>query len=68
MEAWYEGLTDMRLVHLARRIVKSTEDVMRLNKLIMMGASGRGEYSSLRQSVLDLCEKYVDGKNKEAKK
>lgn len=68
MEAWYEGLTDMRLVHLAQRVVKDPADINKLNKLIMSGASGRVPYGMLRQSVLDLCEKYTDVKKEGAVK
>ena len=67
MEAWYEGLVDMRLVHLAKRLAKTDAEKAKVKEVVMLGAYRKRTFQDLRSELMTLCKTlkaHRDGENK----
>ena len=68
MEAWYEGLVDKRLIHVAERLAKTREEQAKVKELVMMGALRKRNFDVLRKELLALCETLKSHREEEKKK
>jgi hypothetical protein len=68
MEAWYEGLVDKRLIHVAERLAKTREEQAKVKELVMMGALRKRNFDVLRKELLALCETLRSHREEEKKK
>lgn len=67
MEAWYEGLVDMRLIHLAERLAQTEGEKAKVKETVILGAYRKMDFLKLRKGLLKLCEKLASRRNKEVK-
>ena len=71
MEAWYEGLVDMRLIHFAQRLARTNAEKMKVKEIILMGAGRKRDFLVLRTELMELCKtlkKKRDGESASVKK
>ena len=67
MEAWYEGLVDKRLIHVAERLAKTEAERAQVKELILLGAYRKRNFRTLRRELLNLCETLKSNREKEKK-
>ena len=67
MEAWYEGLIDKRLIHVARSLAKTVQEQAKVNELVMLGAYRKRSFDVLRDELLALCETLKSRRDEEKK-
>ena len=56
MEAWYEGLVDMRLINLAERLARTSAEKMKVKEIVLLGADRKRDFRTLRKGLLKLCK------------
>ena len=67
MEAWYEGLVDMRLIHLTERLAQTDAERAKVKEIIMLGAYRKRTFQYLRSELMTFCKTLKarrDGENK----
>ena len=56
MEAWYEGLVDLRLLHLAGRMARTEGEKAKIRETVLLGAQRKMDFRTLRRGLMRLCE------------
>ena len=68
MEAWYEGLVDLRLLHLAGRMARTEGEKAKIRETVLLGAQRKMDFRTLRRGLMRLCETLQTRRASEAAK
>lgn len=55
LEAWYEGLVDKRLIHLAERLATTEAERAKVREVVWTGADRKLDFLTLRKALMKLC-------------